>query len=187
MLAKKALYEGGKLWVKEKIQKNFLKSDMPMMIVIGTTTIISTIRPFQPDLGPKFFYIESIQEFDKYAYTSLAIIVVGVHGETKVQVGDKPRDLEQLMVANKPNFYNQDVISIGTHLKEEYEHIVKTYQSGQYTMILMKNVSIKKYSYRHMHANNFTLLTKVVEEVVCARLINLHNKFTKNQPSVKEV
>jgi hypothetical protein len=91
------------------------------------------------------------------------------------------------MVANKPNFYDQDVISIGTHLKEEYEHIVKTYQSGQCTMILIKNVSITKYGDRHMHADNFTIFTKVVEEVVRARLINLHNKFTKNQPSVKEV
>jgi hypothetical protein len=79
------------------------------------------------------------------------------------------------------------VISIGTHLKEEYEHIVEIYQSGQCTMILMKNVTITKYGDRYLHADNFTILGKVVEEDVRARLIDLHNKFTGNQPPVREV
>jgi hypothetical protein len=96
--------------LEERTQKNFQKGDMPVIIVVGTTTIISAIPPFQPDLEPIFFHTESIQEFrskwfNKYACTSLAVIVVGVRGETKVQVGDKPRDPEkQLMVADGPNF-----------------------------------------------------------------------------------
>jgi hypothetical protein len=118
----------------------------------------------------------------------LAVIVVGVRGETNVNIGDNRTEVEkQLMIADGPHFHDQDVISIGAHFKEEYDQLVENFYDGKCAMVLIKNVVATSYGDRHLRAQAYTIFTQIVEEDVRARLLDLHNTITGNQPPRREV
>ncbi len=49
--------------IESKFKKGFEKGDMHVVIIIESTTIVSIILPFQPELIPMFCHMDSIKEF----------------------------------------------------------------------------------------------------------------------------
>ncbi len=59
------------------------------------------------------------------------------------------------------------------------------YNGGHYGMVLIKNVTTTK-GYRHLGAQHYTILTKVVDETIQTYLLQLHNKLSSAQSAFKK-
>jgi len=68
-------------WVSKK---GFEKIDMHVIITIKSTTIVSSILAFQPDLIPMFFHMNSVRESRSSIYSwrsiTIVVIIVGLMG-----------------------------------------------------------------------------------------------------------
>jgi hypothetical protein len=51
--------------IESKSKKGFEKCDMHIVITIESTTIVSSIPPFQLELVPMFFHMDSIRKFKR--------------------------------------------------------------------------------------------------------------------------
>jgi hypothetical protein len=49
--------------IESKSKRGFEKNDMHVVITIESTTIVSSIPTFQPELIPMIFHMDSIKEF----------------------------------------------------------------------------------------------------------------------------
>jgi hypothetical protein len=54
-------------------------------------------------------------------------------------------------------------------------------------MVLINNVITTSKGDRYLKAQHFTILTKVIDEITQARLLQLHNKLSSVQFALKEV
>lgn len=110
---------------------------MHIIITIESTTIMSSISSFHLKLIPMFFHIDSIREFKNYVqrwnFTSIVIYFTSVRG------GKNNKGEKQLMIIDGRKF-DQDVLAMGNNFKLEYEQLLKAYNGGQCTMVLIKNV-----------------------------------------------
>jgi hypothetical protein len=83
-ICKKHVCEGEFFWHWVKVQKEFWKLDMHVIITIESTTIVSSIRTFQPKLIPMFFHMDLDREFwnfiQSWRSTTIVVIVIGVMG-----------------------------------------------------------------------------------------------------------
>ncbi len=52
--------------IESKSKMGFEKGDMHVVITIESTTIVSSIPAFQPELVPMFYHMDSIREFKNY-------------------------------------------------------------------------------------------------------------------------
>jgi hypothetical protein len=76
--------------IESKSKKGFEKSDMHVVMIIESTTIVSSTLAFQPKLILMFFHMDSIREFRSFIQSwrsgTIVVIIIGVRG-----VGDKQR------------------------------------------------------------------------------------------------
>jgi len=70
--------------IESKSKRGFEKGDMHFVIIIESTTIVSSIPAFQPELIPMFFHMDSIREFkssiQSWRFGTIVFIIVGVRG-----------------------------------------------------------------------------------------------------------
>lgn len=180
--------------LQPKSNNSYQQGDMPMMIVVGDTTLVSNISPFEPELVPMFFHTGSIAEFrckayNKWANATLAVIVVGVLGERSTKIGSSSSSsgVKLLQVADGPNIHDHDALAMGPSFKDEYDQLVESYYGGQCTMVLIKNVGQTSSDDRQLFAKDHTIFAQIAEESVRAHLYDLHNKLSGKERPLREV
>jgi hypothetical protein len=84
--------EGEFCSIESKSKKGFEKGDMHIVIIIESTTIVSLILPFQLELVPMSFHMDSIRKFKRsiqiWRSTTIVVIIIGVKG-VKDSKGEK--------------------------------------------------------------------------------------------------
>jgi len=93
--------------IEPKSKRGFEKGDMHVVITIESTTIVSLILTFQPNLILMFFHMDSIIKFSSsiqnWRFTVVAIINIGVRG-IEDNKGEK-----QLLIVNGKGEFDQNV------------------------------------------------------------------------------
>jgi hypothetical protein len=83
-LYKKHVCDGEFFLIESKSKRGFEKRDMHVIIIVESTTIVSSIFAFPPELVPMFFHMDSISKFQNYIQnwrsTTIVVIVIGVRG-----------------------------------------------------------------------------------------------------------
>ncbi len=79
------------------------------------------------------------------------------------------------------------LITLDNNFKIEYEQLLKAYNGGHYAMVLIKNVTTTIEGDQYLRAQHYTILTKVVDEVIQICILQLHSKLSSVQPTFKEV
>jgi hypothetical protein len=91
---------------------------MPILIIVESTIIVSTIPTFQLELIPLFFHIDSLQEFrDRFKFSNATNTII----VTEVKGGGENSHEKQLMVANGEGEFDQDVLAFGNPFRIEYD------------------------------------------------------------------
>jgi hypothetical protein len=66
--------------IKSNSKKGCEKVDMPIIITIEFTMVVSSILPFEPKLVLMFFHIDSIREFktlvQSWAFATLVVLII---------------------------------------------------------------------------------------------------------------
>jgi hypothetical protein len=161
--------------IDSKSKRGFEKGDMHIIITIESITIVPSILAFQLKLIPMFFQMDSIRKFRKFIWrwrsATIVVIIIGVRG-----VGDNKGEKKLLIIDGEGEF-DQDVFTLGNNFRIKYEQLLEAYNGSHCTMVLIKNVTTIIKGNRYLRAQNYIILTKVVEEVTQARLLQLHNKL----------
>ncbi len=168
--------------IESKSKRGFEKGDMHVVITIELTTIVSSILTFQLELIPMFFHMDSIRKFrifiQSWRSPPIVVIVIGVKG-IRDSKGEK-----QLLTTDGKDEFNQIIFILGNNFKTKYE-LLEAYNGGQCGMGLIKNVTTSKGD-RYLKAKHYTILTKVVNKVTQAHLLQLHNKLSSVQHALKK-
>jgi hypothetical protein len=105
--------------IESKSKRGFAKGDMHDVIIIESTTIVSSILTFQPELIPMFFHMDSIKEFkssiQNWRFVTIIIVMIGVRG-----IGDNKHEKQLLIIDGKGEF-DLDILTLGNNFKIEYE------------------------------------------------------------------
>ena len=131
--------------LQSKSINGYQQGDMPMVIVIGDTMLVSNILPFHLEVLPMFFFNSFVAEFktnayDKWANDTLSMIVVEILGERSTKVGSSSSNsiVKLLQVANGSSLHDYDALAMGSNFKDEYDQLVESFYSRQCTMVLIK-------------------------------------------------
>jgi len=116
------------------------KDDMHVVTIIESTTIVSLILTFQPELVPMFFHMDSIRKFrsfiQSWRFVTIVAIVIGVRG-----IGDN-RGEKTLLIIDREGEFDQNVLALGNNFKTKYQQLLEAYNGGQCVMVLINNVII---------------------------------------------
>ncbi len=130
--------------IEPKSKRGFEKGDMHVVITIESTTIVSLILTFQPNLILMFFHMDSIIKFSSsiqnWRFIVVAIINIGVRG-IEDNKGEK-----QLLIVNGKDEFDQNVFVLGNTFRIDYEKHLEAYNGGHCGMVLVKNVITTKKS-----------------------------------------
>jgi len=63
--------------------------------------------------------------------------------------------------------------------KIKYEQLLKVYNGNQCVIVLIKNVTTTSKGDQYLKAQQYIILTKVVDETTQAYLLQLHNKLNQ--------
>jgi hypothetical protein len=86
-----------------------------------------------------------------------------------------------LSIANGEGEFDQDVLILGNNFRTKYEQLLEAYNVGQCVMVLIKNVTKFSKGNQYLKAQHYTILTKVVDETIRTRILQLHKKLSSAQ------
>jgi hypothetical protein len=171
--------------IESKSKRGFEKKHMHVIITIESTTIVSSIFAIQLKLILMFFHMELISEFQNFIHSwrsaTIAKIVINARG-----IGDNKVEKKLLIVNGKGEFH-RNILAFGNNFRTKYDRLLEVYNGSQCVMLLIKNVTTTSKKDRYLRAQNYTILTKVVNEAIQVRLFQLHSKLSSAQPALKEV
>ncbi len=90
------------------------------------------------------------------------------------------------MIIDGEGEFDQDIFALCNNFRTKYEQLLKAYNGGHCEMVLIKNVTTTKGD-RHLEAQHYTILTKVVDKTTQTHLLQLHNKLSSAQSTFKKV
>jgi len=91
------------------------------------------------------------------------------------------------LIVDAKGEFDQYIIAFGNNFKTKYDQLLEAYNGGQSAIVLIKSVTITPKGDWYLKAQHYTFLTKVVDEVIQARLLKLHNKLSSVQHALKGV
>jgi len=84
-----------------------------------------------------FFHMDSIRKFrsfiQSWRFVTIVAIVIGVKG-----IGDN-RGEKTLLIIDRENEFDQNVLAFGNNFKTKYQELLKAYNGGQCVMVLCDN------------------------------------------------
>jgi hypothetical protein len=96
---------------------------MPIILVVESTTIVSSITTFEPILIPMFFHFDFFKEFrskslhPKFSTAIITIIITVIKG------GGKNYE-KQFKIIDGEGQFDQNVLIFGKQFKTQYDHLV---------------------------------------------------------------
>ncbi len=90
------------------------------------------------------------------------------------------------MIVDGESEFDQDVIILCNNFRTKYEQLLGTYNGSHCGMVLIKNVTTTKGN-RHLGAQHYMILAKVVDKAIQTHLLQLHNKLSNVQSTFKKV
>jgi len=129
--------------------------------------------------------MDSIRKFkssiQSWKFVAIAIIVINVKG-VKDNKGEK-----QLLIVDGKNEFDQVILAFGKKIRTKYEQLLEAYNEGHLRNGFNQNVTTTTKGDQYLMAQHYTILTKVVDEVIQTHLLQLHNKLSNVQSTFKDV
>jgi len=176
--------------VKRKHARGFQKGDMPWTLLVTQNSHISVLPSFSLEWLPIFYTETCIKDFKKkthkmFPMASFSIVVVDVRGLYK---GENNEDFNQIMIADAIIKDDHDIIGFSHSFHDEYLKIKAAFESGEQVLVMFKNISTTLKYDRFLKTNAFSIVTPVVDEKECAKLLLIYSRIsTSNQADLKEV
>jgi hypothetical protein len=163
VLQKKLYVKVENFGIEAKSQRGFEKNNMPNILMVESTTILSSITMFKLILIPMFSHFDSLKEFrskslqSKFSTTTIVIIVIAIKGGNSSHEG-------RLMIVDGESQFDQIVLAFSNQFKTKNDQLVETKKINQCVMVLVKNVIATIVDNRSFQTQPFTILSKMIDD-----------------------